>query len=311
MYQLVASSTFCDWLVSVPLGPPLFAFSSSWTGDGAKTKPGGQVVLDGDLQVVVDADRQARRDEPAADLDVVLARGVDRRLEEVVEPGRAAARALARVGVARALRDDVAGVVEQRDLAQPEDRVARVVAVVDVERDRDRAGRDHVRRDVELVVVRVPAAGVVDGDVRDGRGVEDVRIGVLAPRARVEILRRTERRVERVAVDLGGAEVAEEARRRRICRALGEELRARSRRRGRRTSSARSRSWSRSAGARARPARRRPRPRRRAARAASSRRARRRCTCRRRRSGSTSRCSARAPSCRPARSCSSVETLKT
>ena len=187
-------------------------------------EPGGQVVRDGDLEVVVDADRQARGEEPAADLDVVLARGADRGLEEVVEPGRAAAGADARVRVAGTLRDDVARVVEQRELAQPEDRVARVVAVIHVERDRDRAARDHVGRDVELVEVRVPAPGVVDGDVRGPRRVEDVRIGVLAPRAGVEILRRAERRVERAPVHLGGAEVAVEARRRRPARALGQEL---------------------------------------------------------------------------------------
>ena len=96
---------------SIGCGVVLLPFSFSSTGAGANRKPATLVLLEGDLQVVVDPGRQARREQPAADLDEVLARAGERVGEEVVEPRGASRRRRAvagRVGEARALGEQVA-----------------------------------------------------------------------------------------------------------------------------------------------------------------------------------------------------------
>src|SRR4029078_8845195 len=107
--------------------------------------------------------------------------------------------------------------VVELEQAQPEDAVAGLVAVVDVERGPDAHGRaagglEPLVGDGELVEVAVAVAAAVDGEVRDGRGVLDLRVGALAPLAEIEVGGVGARVVALDLVEDRGAEVALEGR---------------------------------------------------------------------------------------------------
>ena len=98
-------------------------------------------------------------------------------------------------------------VVEPQD-AGPQQRVAEVEAVVDVER-----GVGAVRRDDEAVEVALPVARAVDGQVRVVLAVAlELGVEVLRPLADLEVGRVLPRVVALGLVHRGDAEVAREGR---------------------------------------------------------------------------------------------------
>ena len=199
---------------------------------------GRRVVLDLHLQLVVDADRQAAREQPARDLEVVRAGGGEGVVEVVVEPGRAARRRPRSAG-SRSPGPARAG---RRSSCRGGAGSARRSGRRSRSRGRCRTTPCASRRvDRELVPVALAVAGALHGEVRRERGLagEQARCRCSAlvlhlPRSRFIAVQA--RVVALDLVDDGGAEVAAEVRR---VGDGGDEARGRARR----TASARSR-WS-------------------------------------------------------------------
>ena len=93
-----------------------------------------QMTLHGDLELIVHSRRHATEGQPVAHLDIVSAGRGEGVLEEIIQPRRAATRALQeRIRDTRPLGDHAAICVVDLQAASPKNRIARVVAVIHIE----------------------------------------------------------------------------------------------------------------------------------------------------------------------------------
>ena len=151
---------------------------------GRKRECADCMFVQGDLQIVIDAAGQAvGGTEPVAHLDVVVTRRGEVVLKKIVQPRSAAGATCTGIGITGTRGNQGAIGLVQVQLAGPDGTVEGLEAVVDVEGriESARGGAEHAAGNVELVEIGLSVAGAVHCQVRDRRGIENVRIGTQRP----------------------------------------------------------------------------------------------------------------------------------